>query len=126
MNGRKSNNIIEFNNTETHHCVIAESILRNILKDWEKKWELKYKIKSNKVEKISWLFSIISIDLTLWITYFTAVFESDYSKAVIFVTSIVFTIVIIYVAVKTYQAYHVKEENLDIENLIRDIEKRTE
>lgn len=125
MAGRKSN-IIEFNNTETHHCVIAESILRNILKDWEKKWELKYKIKSNKVEKISWLFSLLGIDLTLWITYFTGVFTNDYGKAVIFVTSIVFAIAIVYLVIKVYQAYQVKEENLDIENLIKDIEKRTE
>lgn len=125
MAGRKSN-IIEFNNTETHHCVIAESILRNILKDWEKKWEQKYKIKSNKVEKISWLLSLLGIDLTLWITYITGVFTNDYGKAVVFVTSIVFDIAIVYLAVKAYQAYHVKEEELDIENLIKDIEKRTE
>ena len=87
--------------------------------------KIQNQIKQSRENKLVVLY-IISIDLTLWITYFTAVFESDYGKAVIFVTSIVFTIVIIYVAVKTYQAYHVKEENLDIENLIRDIEKRTE
>lgn len=74
------------------------------------------------MEKISWLFSIIGIDLTLWITYFTGVFENDYGKAVIFVTSIVFAIAVVSVAVMAYKAYQVKEENLDIENLIKDIE----
>lgn len=125
MVGRKSK-IIEFNNTETHHCVITESILRNILKDWEKKWELKYKIKANKVEKVSQLLSLFGIDLTLWIAYITAEFTSEYVKAVIFVASIVGTIFVVYVAIKTYKAYQVEEETLDIESLIKDIEKRTE
>lgn len=125
MAGRKPN-IIEFNNTETHHCVIAESILRNILKDWEKKWERKYKIKANKVEKVSQLLSLFGIDLTLWIAYSTAEFTSEYVKAVIFVASIVGTIFVVYVAIKAYKAYQVEEETLDIESLIKDIEKRTE
>lgn len=125
MAGRKTN-IIEFNNTETHHCVIAESILRNILKDWEKKWEHKYKIKVNKVEKISQLLSLFGIDLTLWIAYITGEFANDYVKAVIFVASMVGAIFVVYVAIKAYMAYQIKEDAIDIESIIKDIEKRTE
>lgn len=90
------------------------------------KWELKYKIKANKVEKVSWLLSLFGIDLTLWIAYITAEFTNDYVKAVILVASIVGTIFVIYVGIKAYKAYQVKEEILDIESLIKDIEKRTE
>lgn len=125
MAGKKPE-IIEFNNTETHHCIIAESILRNILIRWQAKWDNRYKVKTNKVEKISWLFSAVGIDLTLWLTYFTATFSDVFVRAVVLVASFVFAAVVVYVGIIAYKAYNVKEEKFDIEDIIRDIEKRTE
>ncbi|MBO5181434.1 MAG: hypothetical protein J6B92_06060 [Paraprevotella sp.] len=125
MAGKKPE-IIEFKHVETHHCIIAESILRNILNKWQAKWEHKYKVKTNKVEKISWLLSLLGIDLTLWTTYATASFSDDYIKAVVFVTSIAVTLCVVYVSIAAYKAYRIQEETLDIEDLIKDIEKRTE
>lgn len=122
----KKPEIIEFKHIETHHCIIAESILRNILTKWQAKWKLKYEIKANKVEKISWLLSLLGIDLTLWVTYITGEFANDYVKAVIFVASIAGTISGVCVGVKAYRAYQIKEDAIDIESIIKDIEKRTE
>lgn len=116
----------EYKNLEINVIIISEPVLVNILKSWEEKRERLYQIKKKKIEKVSILLSLFGIDITLWSTYYTSTFNNDFPKALYFLIAVSSTIALIVFAILTCEAYHVKEENLCLDELIKSIEKRTE
>lgn len=118
--------VIVYENIETHHINISESILRNILTKWQLKWENNFKVKSERVESVGWFFSLLSADISLWGIVLSVNFESDYTKAVMMVISFAGILAVLFCVYKMLKAYRKNMETLDVENLIKDIEKRTE
>lgn len=116
----------EYKNMEMDVITIPEPKLFNILKDWEEKREKQFKIQKNKIEKISILLSILSIGITLWSTYCTATFSSEFVRALFFLFSVLSIFALIVFAILTYRAFQVEEDNLCLDDLIRSIEKRTD
>lgn len=118
--------VIVYENIETHHINISESILRNILTKWQLKWENNFKVKSERVESVGWFFSLLSADISLWGIVLSVNFESDYTKAVMMVISFAGILAVLFCVCKMLKAYRKNMETLDVEDLIKDIEKRTE
>lgn len=116
----------EYKNLEMDVITIPEPKLFNILKDWEEQREKQFQIRKRKIEKISMLISVFSIAITLWITYFTATFEKEFEKALCFFFSVLSALVLIVCIILSIKAYSHKEKDLNLNDLIKSIEKRTE
>lgn len=116
----------EYKNLEMDIITISEPKLLNILKDWEEKRGRQYQIKKNKAEKVSILISVLGIATTLWITYFTAEFKEEFWKALCFFFSVLSTLALMICIFLCIKAHGRKEENLNLDDLIKSIEKRTE
>lgn len=123
---KSKNNIVEFKNVERNFIYISESILRNFLKDWHEKMRANYEVKKKKVEKISISLAILGIIITLWSTILTVSFDNDFVKALYFFFATAFSLAFIICVVIAIRAHRAKEEELDLEELIKSIEKRTE
>lgn len=121
-----------YQNIDTPLCTISEPILRNILTKWQAKWEEKYRVRVNKKEKVSWALSVLGIDFTLWIACYTTEFKFEdpktriFANALLFFCAVALAVALAVIIIQAIMAFCKKEDTLDIEDLIKDIEKRTE
>lgn len=96
------------------------------MSDWQAEIRDGYEIKKKKVERMSMSLAFLGIMVTLWSTYITVNFKSDFMDALILILSVIFSIAFIICLYVTIMVYRMEDKLPNLEELIKSIEKRTE